>query len=53
MSAEPVKDEKAETGPPTDAKRVIHRVFITSNNMFRVTPENYDAMQCPNCHKGD
>jgi len=20
--------------------------------MFRVTPENYDAKQCPNCHKG-
>jgi hypothetical protein len=49
MSAEPVKNEKTETEP----KRVIHRVCITCNNMFCVTPENYEAKQCSNCHKGD
>jgi len=30
----------------------IHRVCVTCNGMFRVTPENYEAKQCPNCHKG-
>ena len=32
--------------------RVIHRVCIQCNNMFRVTPDRFDAKQCPNCHKG-
>jgi hypothetical protein len=31
---------------------VIHRVCIQCNNMFRVTPDRFDAKQCPNCHKG-
>jgi hypothetical protein len=31
---------------------VIHRVCIQCNNMFRVTPDKFDAKQCPNCHKG-
>jgi hypothetical protein len=35
-----------------DAQRVIHRVCIQCNNMFRVTPDRFDAKQCPNCHKG-
>ncbi len=30
---------------------VIHRVCVTCNNMFRVTPDHYDAKMCPNCHK--
>ena len=38
--------------PPPRGARVLHRVCIQCNNMFRVTPENYDAKQCPNCHKG-
>jgi len=33
-------------------KPVLHRVCIQCNNMFRVTPDQYDAKQCPNCHKG-
>ena len=31
---------------------VIHRVCIQCNNMFRVTPDRFDAKQCPICHKG-
>ena len=31
---------------------VIHRVCIQCNNMFRVTPDKFDAKQCPTCHKG-
>lgn len=31
---------------------IIHRVCIQCNNMFRVTPDKFDAKQCPNCHKG-
>jgi len=30
----------------------IHRVCIQCNNMFRVTPDRFDAKQCPTCHKG-
>jgi hypothetical protein len=43
----------AQTGTiPPDSKRVLHRVCIQCNNMFRVRPENFEAKQCPNCHKG-
>jgi hypothetical protein len=38
--------------PPQGSKRVVHRVCIQCNQMFPVTPENFDAKQCPNCHKG-
>jgi len=31
---------------------VIHRVCIQCNNMFCVTPDRFDAKQCPICHKG-
>jgi hypothetical protein len=49
MAHEPAKTETK----PADAKKpVLHRVCIQCNNMFRVTPENYDAKHCPNCHKG-
>ncbi|HMD30541.1 MAG TPA: hypothetical protein VKG84_01445 [Candidatus Acidoferrales bacterium] len=43
---------KSET--PTDRKPIkpIHRVCIQCNNMFPVTPDKFDAKQCPNCHKG-
>jgi hypothetical protein len=51
------KPEAAKAGhgsvpaPPPGAP-AVHRVCIQCNNMFRVSPENYDAKQCPNCHKG-
>jgi hypothetical protein len=38
-------------GTPAPAK-VLHRVCIQCNNVFRVPPEKFDAKQCPNCHKG-
>ena len=31
---------------------VLHKVCIQCNNMFRVTPDRFDAKQCPKCHKG-
>ena len=31
---------------------VLHRVCIQCNNMFQVTPDRFDAKQCPTCHKG-
>jgi len=31
---------------------VLHRVCIQCNNMFQVSPERFDAKQCPACHKG-
>ena len=51
MSQEPQQDTKTETKPDTSTAPVIHRVCVTCNNMFRVTPENYEAKQCPACHK--
>lgn len=44
------EEQKTEAKPQTQ-KPVIHRVCITCNNMFRVTPDNYEAKQCPNCRK--
>jgi len=40
--------------PPSGAvvSPVIHRVCIQCNNMFRVSPDRFDAKQCPVCHKG-
>ncbi len=43
--------QKSESKSGTQPQPVIHRVCITCNNMFRVTPENYQAKQCPICHK--
>ena len=61
MSAE-VTPEKTAKSQPASLKQplqpgvvvssVIHRVCIQCNNMFRVTPDRFDAKQCPNCHKG-
>ena len=31
---------------------LIHRVCIQCNNMFTVDATNFDAKQCPACHKG-
>jgi len=44
-------EAEASQGSPAQ-RRVIHRVCITCNGMFRVPPENYEAKHCPNCHKG-
>jgi hypothetical protein len=38
--------------PSRESGRVLHRVCIQCNKMFRVTPENFEAKQCANCHKG-
>jgi hypothetical protein len=50
MSEEPQHEPTTESHSGKPAP-VIHRVCVTCNNMFRVSPENYDAKQCPNCHK--
>ncbi len=45
----------AEAAPPKSGEKpkpVIHRVCIQCNGMFRVTADNFDAKQCPKCHKG-
>jgi len=53
MSEHPTTSPHAqENAPLRHAPRVIHRVCIQCNNMFRVTPDRFDAKQCPNCHKG-
>jgi len=39
-----------QSGPVVSA--VLHRVCIQCNNMFQVTPDRFDAKQCPSCHKG-
>jgi hypothetical protein len=45
--------EQHQPGEPARAtRRPLHRVCIQCNNMFVVTPEHFDAKQCPNCHKG-
>jgi hypothetical protein len=61
MSAESIPEKTA--APPSSVANkpsqpgavvspVIHRVCIQCNNMFRVTPDRFDAKQCPICHKG-
>ena len=61
MSAESTHEATAPpttSGPakPTQVGAVVspalHRVCIQCNNMFPVTPDRFDAKQCPNCHKG-
>jgi hypothetical protein len=44
-----LEEKKSPAAPPSSP--VIHRVCIQCNNMFRVTPDKFDAKQCPNCHK--
>jgi hypothetical protein len=41
-----------ETKPGEKPKPLIHRVCIQCNGMFTVTIDNFEAKQCPNCHKG-
>ncbi|HXN65484.1 MAG TPA: hypothetical protein VN862_09135 [Candidatus Acidoferrales bacterium] len=51
MTSEPHGHPPAEP-KPGEQQPAIHRVCIQCNNMFRVTPDRFDAKQCPNCHKG-
>ena len=50
QQAQPSHEAK-HSAPPRGAKR-LHRVCIQCNQVFPVTPENFDAKQCPDCHKG-
>ena len=50
--ASATKHEPAAHEAPAPGQPVLHRVCIQCNNMFRVTPGNFDAKQCPACHKG-
>jgi len=43
---------EAPPQPGEKPKPKIHRVCIQCNNMFLVSADNYEAKQCPNCHKG-
>jgi hypothetical protein len=61
MSTEATPDKTAESHsaapikplqPGAVVSSVLHRVCIQCNNMFPVTPDRFDAKQCPNCHKG-
>jgi hypothetical protein len=51
-SASPSAASNKSTQSGAVVSSVIHRVCIQCNNMFRVTPDKFDAKQCPNCHKG-
>ena len=42
----------AHGAPARGSDRIVHRVCIQCNQMFPVTPDRFDAKQCPNCHKG-
>jgi hypothetical protein len=44
------EEKKIPAAPPESP--VLHRVCIQCNNMFRVSPDKFDAKQCPKCHKG-
>jgi len=57
MSAETPSPQQSQPDHPKEAtpkpgEPAIHRVCIQCNAMFLVRPENFDAKQCPNCHKG-
>ena len=61
MSTETAPEKIAASTPAAQNKPVqpgavvspvLHRVCIQCNNMFPVTPDRFDAKQCPNCHKG-
>ena len=61
MSADTLPEKTADSNatgkdhplqPGAVVSPVIHRVCIQCNNMFCVTPDRFDAKQCPNCHKG-
>jgi hypothetical protein len=50
--AQHTSDTHRPGDPAGQPKRLLHRVCIQCNNMFIVATENFDAKQCPNCHKG-
>ncbi len=50
--APPLGDLNKPIQPRAVISPVIHRVCIQCNNMFRVSPDRFDAKQCPICHKG-
>jgi hypothetical protein len=52
MTTQDQSHAPAEPKPGKHPEPVLHRVCIQCNNMFRVTPDHFDAKQCPNCHKG-
>jgi hypothetical protein len=58
MSAETISGQTVSGAPKGSPKsapvtsKVLHRVCIQCNNMFRVAPDKFDAKQCPACHKG-
>ena len=51
-ASESTRPEEKKSSAARPASPVLHRVCIQCNNMFRVTPDKFDARQCPNCHKG-
>jgi hypothetical protein len=56
VSEKNVNEQAAGSKHPGQAGAVVspvlHRVCIQCNNMFRVSPDKFDAKQCPACHKG-
>ncbi len=52
MSQDGKHEEPAAAKSAAKAKPVIHRVCIQCNNMFTVAADNFEAKQCPACHKG-
>jgi hypothetical protein len=51
-ASESTRPEKKQSSAAPAESPVLHRVCIQCNNMFRVTPDKFDARQCPHCHKG-
>jgi hypothetical protein len=51
-SQAPVGARKTAPPPADKPASVLHRVCVQCNNVFRVTPDKFDAKQCSNCHKG-
>ncbi len=52
MGDAPKHGTTSEPKPGEKSKPLIHRVCIQCNNMFVVSADNFEAKQCPNCHKG-
>ena len=44
-------EPKPEAAKQAATVKKIHRVCISCNYMFEVTPENIGAKHCPKCHK--
>jgi hypothetical protein len=50
-ASESARPEEKKSPAARPAFPVLHRVRIQCNKMFRVTPDKFDARQCPDCHK--